>query len=134
MFSAFKRTRFMTYFAHVRRVASGDLDSLDLEAAKALLIAHPESYTATLSSRSNKIERLMTLVEKLQCMLFGAKSEKVLSRIEQLGPATRRVTRGQRHRGTRRASVGRSAHRRQALPQTAAGASATRDPYPYAGP
>ena len=36
-----------------------DLDSLDLEAAKALLIAQHESYTATLSSRSTEIERLV---------------------------------------------------------------------------
>src|ERR1700684_1658849 len=61
-----------------------DLDSLDLEAAKALLIAQHESYTATLSSRSTEIERLVLLVEKLQRMLFGTKSEKVLRQIEQL--------------------------------------------------
>src|ERR1700684_2987172 len=61
-----------------------DLDSLDLEAAKALLIAQHESYAATLSSRSTEIERLMLLVEKLQRMLFGTKSEKVLRQIEQL--------------------------------------------------
>src|ERR1700709_1165703 len=61
-----------------------DLGSLDLEAAKALLIAQHESYTATLSSRSTEIERLVLLVEKLQRMLFGAKSEKVLRQIEQL--------------------------------------------------
>src|SRR5271163_1016201 len=61
-----------------------DLDSLDLEAAKALLIAQHSSYTATLSSRSTEIERLVLLVEKLQRMLFGTKSEKVLRQIEQL--------------------------------------------------
>ena len=61
-----------------------DLDSLDLEAAKALLIAQHESYTATLSSRSTEIEHLVLLVEKLQRMLFGTKSEKVLRQIEQL--------------------------------------------------
>ena len=57
-----------------------DLDSLDLEAMKALLIAQHERYTATLS----EIERLVLLVEKLQRMLFGTKSEKVLRQIEQL--------------------------------------------------
>jgi transposase len=61
-----------------------DLDSLDLEATKALLIAQHQSYTATLSSRSTEIERLVLLVEKLQRMLFGTKSEKVLRQIEQL--------------------------------------------------
>jgi hypothetical protein len=61
-----------------------DLDSLDLEAVKALLIDQHERYTATLSSRASEIERLALLVEKLQRMLFGAKSEKVLRQIEQL--------------------------------------------------
>jgi transposase len=61
-----------------------DLDSLDLEAMKALLIAQHERYTATLTSRASEIERLVLLVEKLQRMLFGAKSEKVLRQIEQL--------------------------------------------------
>jgi transposase len=61
-----------------------DLDSLDLEAAKALLIAQHESYTATLSSRSTEIERLVLLVEKLQRMLLGTKRERVLRPIEQL--------------------------------------------------
>jgi transposase len=61
-----------------------DLDSLDLEAAKALLIAQHKRYTATLTSRASEIERLVLLVEKLQRMLFGTKSEKVLRQIEQL--------------------------------------------------
>jgi transposase len=61
-----------------------DLDALDLEAAKALLIAQHQRYTATLSSRASEIERLQLLVEKLQRMLFGSKSEKVLRQIEQL--------------------------------------------------
>jgi transposase len=61
-----------------------DLDSLDLEAAKALLIDQHEKYTATLTSRASEIERLVLLVEKLQRMLFGTKSEKVLRQIEQL--------------------------------------------------
>ena len=61
-----------------------DLDSLDLEAAKALLRAQREEYTATLSSRASEIAHLKLVVEKLQRMLFGAKSEKVLRQIEQL--------------------------------------------------
>nr|WP_269744695.1 transposase [Granulicella tundricola] len=43
-----------------------------------------EKYTAALSSRVSEIERLVLLVEKLQRMLFGAKSEKVFCQIEQL--------------------------------------------------
>jgi transposase len=57
-----------------------DLDALDLEALKALVIAQHEK----LSSRSGEIERLKLLVEKLKHMLFGKKSEKVLRQIEQL--------------------------------------------------
>jgi transposase len=61
-----------------------DLDALDLQAAKALLIDQHQRYTSTLTSRASEIERLMLLVEKLQRMLFGAKSEKVLRQIDQL--------------------------------------------------
>ena len=61
-----------------------DLDSLDLEAMKALVMAQHERYTAALSSRASEIERLKLLVEKLKHMLFGRKSEKVLRQIEQL--------------------------------------------------
>jgi transposase len=61
-----------------------DLDTLDLEAMKALLIDRHQSYTAALNSRTTEIERLVLLVEKLQRMLFGAKSEKVLRQIDQL--------------------------------------------------
>jgi transposase len=61
-----------------------DLDSLDLEAMKALLIAQHERYTQTLSTRVLEIDRLKMLVEKLKHMLFGRKSEKVLHQIEQL--------------------------------------------------
>src|SRR5271167_182565 len=61
-----------------------DLDALDLRAAKALWIEQHERYTATLTSRASEIERLVLLVEKLQRMLFGTKSEKVLRQIEQL--------------------------------------------------
>lgn len=61
-----------------------DLDTLDLQAAKALLIEQHQKYTATLTSRTSEIERLVLLVEKLQRMLFGAKSEKVLRQIDQL--------------------------------------------------
>jgi transposase len=57
-----------------------DLDSLDPEAVKALLIAQHQ----TLNSRATEIERLQLLVDKLQRMLFGTRSEKVLRQIEQL--------------------------------------------------
>jgi len=68
-----------------------DLDALDPAALKTMILtqqdhfkAQHERYTATLSSRASEIERLALLVEKLQRMLFGTKSEKVLRQIEQL--------------------------------------------------
>ena len=57
-----------------------DLDALDAAALKALLIAQQDQ----LSSRASEIEHLKLLVAKLQHMLFGAKSEKVLRQIQQL--------------------------------------------------
>src|SRR5450631_1452832 len=68
-----------------------DLDALDPAALKAMILAQQdhfktqhERYTTVLSSRASEIERLVLLVEKLQRMLFGTKSEKVLRQIEQL--------------------------------------------------
>ena len=68
-----------------------DLDALDPAALKAMILAQRdrskvehERYTMALTSRSSEIERLVLLVEKLQRMLFGTKSEKVLRQIEQL--------------------------------------------------
>ena len=57
-----------------------DLDSLDFEAVKALVRTQHEKLT----SRASEIDRLVLLVEKLQHILFGQKSEKVLRQIEQL--------------------------------------------------
>ena len=68
-----------------------DLDALDPAALKAMILAQQDHYearhdslSATLSSRAIEIERLKMLVDKLQRMLFGAKSEKVRRQIEQL--------------------------------------------------
>jgi len=64
-----------------------DLETLDPAALKAMILrqhAHAKAQQAQLSSRASEIERLVLLVEKLQRMLFGAKSEKVLRQIEQL--------------------------------------------------
>jgi capsule polysaccharide export protein KpsE/RkpR len=89
-----------------------DLDSLDMEALKALVLAHQaelasliaardqelrrleaelESHRQTLCeqadelrSRSERIEHMKFMIEKLRRMLFGAKSEKVVLQLEQL--------------------------------------------------
>jgi len=57
-----------------------DLDSLDLEAMKALVRTQHEQ----LSSRASEIAHLKLLLDKLKRMLFGAKSEKVVRQVEQL--------------------------------------------------
>lgn len=85
-----------------------DLDQLDIEALKALVIAHRSEIAAreaeleareaelererqTLSeeieelrrSSSEQIEHLKLVIEKLRRMMFGAKSEKVILQLEQ---------------------------------------------------
>jgi transposase len=57
-----------------------DLDTLDLEAVKALARTQHEQ----LSSRASEIAHLKLLLDKLQRMLFGAKSEKVVRQVAQL--------------------------------------------------
>ncbi len=56
-----------------------DLDRLDNEALKALVVAQRES----LDSHSQQVEHLKLVVEKLRRMIFGAKSEKVIVQVEQ---------------------------------------------------
>ena len=57
-----------------------DLDRLDPEAMKALVRTQHEQ----LSSRASEIAHLKLLLDKLQRMLFGAKSEKIVRQVEQL--------------------------------------------------
>ena len=56
------------------------LDDLDLEAMKALISAQHEQ----LSSRASEIAHLKLLLDKLQRMLFGARSEKLARQVAQL--------------------------------------------------
>jgi transposase len=82
-----------------------DLDALDPAALKAIILAQRDAYqvrqaahavelescttqiesqSTALDARASEIERLKLLVEKLQRLLFGTKSERVLRQIEQL--------------------------------------------------
>lgn len=64
-----------------------DLDGLDPETLKALLIAkHNESLQQhkQLSSNSQEIEHLKLVIEKYRRMIFGRKSEKLTRELEQL--------------------------------------------------
>lgn len=60
-----------------------DLDALDMEALKALVMAQ---HSELLEQRSNahEIERLKLIIEKYRRMIFGSKSEKHTSQLEQL--------------------------------------------------
>ena len=50
-----------------------------------------DSQSTALDARASEIEHLKLPVEKLQQMLFGTKSEKILRQIEQLGVAAGRT-------------------------------------------
>jgi len=70
-----------------QRAALPDLDTLNHEALKALIVAQHEqllSKDEQLSSRDEEIERLKLLIAKLRRMQFGRKSEKLEREIEQL--------------------------------------------------
>ena len=67
------------------------LEGLDHATSKAMILAQQDHHASqlascdqTLSSRTVEIERLKLLVTKLQRLLFGTKSEKVLRQVEQL--------------------------------------------------
>ena len=70
-----------------QRVTLPDLDTLNHEALKALIVAQHEqllSKDEQLASRDEEIERLKLLIAKLRRMQFGRKSEKLDWQIEQL--------------------------------------------------
>src|SRR5712664_1223258 len=69
------------------RAALPDLDTLNPEALKSLIVAQHEqllSKEEQLASRDEEIERLKLLIAKLRRMQFGRKSEKMDWQIEQL--------------------------------------------------
>jgi transposase len=57
-----------------------DLDGLDVEALKAVVIAQHQN----LSSYTQEIEHLKLVIEKYRRMIFGRKSEKLTAQLEQL--------------------------------------------------
>jgi transposase len=60
-----------------------DLDQLDIEALKALVVARHEQHLDAISSQLQQIEHFKLVIEKLRRMIFGAKSEKVIVQVEQ---------------------------------------------------
>jgi len=60
-----------------------DLDQLDNEALKALVVEQREQHLKALSSKMQQVEHLKLVVEKLRRMIFGVKSEKAVIQVEQ---------------------------------------------------
>jgi transposase len=61
-----------------------DLDALDMEALKALVMAQHSELLEQRKSNAQEIERLKLIVEKYRRMIFGRKSEKLSAQLEQL--------------------------------------------------
>jgi hypothetical protein len=61
-----------------------DLDQLDIEALKALLIAKHNESMEQHKSDAELIEHLKLVIEKYRRMIFGRKSEKLTEQLEQL--------------------------------------------------
>src|ERR1035438_3146354 len=60
-----------------------DLDQLDIEALKVLIVERHDVHVEALSSQAQQIEHLKLVIEKLRRMMFGSKSEKVTIQVEQ---------------------------------------------------
>jgi transposase len=61
-----------------------NLDTLDIEALKAMVIAQHSDLLRQHESSHQQIERLKLVIEKYRRMLFGSKSEKLTGQLEQL--------------------------------------------------
>jgi transposase len=72
---------------HTALVISTDLpnlDALDVEALKALVMAQHSELRKQLQSNAQQIEHLKLVIEKYRQMLFGRKSEKLAAQLDQL--------------------------------------------------
>ena len=61
-----------------------NLDTLDIEALKALVIAQHSEFLQQHESSNQRIEHLKLVIEKYRRMIFGSKSEKLKGQLEQL--------------------------------------------------
>ena len=61
-----------------------NLDTLDIEALKALVIAQHSESLRQHESSNQRIEHLKLVIEKYRRMIFGSKSEKLSGQLEQL--------------------------------------------------
>jgi hypothetical protein len=58
-----------------------DLDALDIEALKALVIAKHDELLEQQRSNTQEIEHLKLVIEKYRRMIFGRKSEKLTGQL-----------------------------------------------------
>jgi hypothetical protein len=61
-----------------------NLDALDVEALKALVMAQHSELLERHQSNTQQIEHLKLVIEKYRRMIFGSKSEKLTGQLEQL--------------------------------------------------
>lgn len=91
---AFEQSSWHTPCMVVSRTTLPDLNTLDVDSLRALLLTTHQELTSTqeqllaqheqLLSRADEIQHLKLLIAKLQRMQFGRKSEKITRQIEQL--------------------------------------------------
>jgi transposase len=75
---------FSWHTAAMISAALPDLEALDMEALKALVIAQHSELLEQHRSNAQEIEHLKLVIEKYRRMIFGRKSEKLTSQLEQL--------------------------------------------------
>jgi transposase len=111
---------------HTALVISTDLpnlDALDVEALKALVMAQHSELRKQLQSNAQQIEHLKLVIEKYRQMLFGRKSEKLAAQLDQLEfqleelETAEAAAEVQQQRSTRTATKPRSRPQRKPLPE-----------------
>jgi transposase len=100
-----------------------DLDALDVEALKALVMAQHSELLEQQQSNTQQIERLKLIIEKYRRMIFGSKSEKLTGQLEQLEfrleelETAQAATEAAQQRSTRATTKSRARASRKPLPE-----------------
>jgi transposase len=111
---------------HTALVISADLpnlDALDVEALKALVMTQHSELRKQQQSNAQQIEHLKLVIEKYRQMLFGRKSEKLAAQLDQLEfqleelETAEAAAEVQQQRSTRTAAKPRSRPQRKPLPE-----------------
>ncbi len=100
-----------------------NLDALDVEALKALVVAQHAELLEQQQSNTQQIEHLRLVIEKYRRMIFGSKSEKLNGQLEQLELRLEELEIGQaatevaEQHSTRTTTKPRSRPQRKPLPE-----------------